>query len=115
MPLPTDEQLTDAWEECALGRAISHEEHLRISFVLLRRHGSEEGVRRIVVATRRNCEALGAAERYDEALTRRWAEALAQALESSNAASADELLAEHPDFRRSDLFGRPAWRTEPRG
>ncbi len=28
-----DEGLTNAWLECALGRAISHEEHLRIAFV----------------------------------------------------------------------------------
>ena len=39
-----DERLADAWLGCALGRGISHEEHVRIAFVLLRRHGREQGV-----------------------------------------------------------------------
>jgi len=106
-----DDVLTDAWTTCALGRSISHEEHLRIAFVLLRRHGSDEGRRLIVERTEANCVALGAADRFDDALTRRWADALADAVASSNAGDADEFLVEHPDFRRGDLFGLPAWRN----
>jgi len=106
-----DVALTDAWCACALGRSISHEEHLRISFVLLRRHGRDEGRRLIVERTRANCDALDVADRYDDALTRRWADALADAVERSAAPNADEFLRERPELARGDLLGLPAWKT----
>ena len=106
-----DDELADAWCACALGRSISHEEHLRISFVLLRRLGPDEGRRLVVERTHANCVALDAADRYDDALTRRWADALADAVRSSDAGDADDFLAEHPEFRRGDLFGLPAWKV----
>jgi len=105
-----DETLTDAWCACELGRSISHEEHLRISFVLLRRLGADEGRRLIVERTAANCAALDATDRYDDALTRRWADALADAVGSSDAGDAEDFLVEHPEFRRGDLFGLPAWK-----
>ena len=107
----TDEELADAWERCTLGRPITHEEHVRIAVVLLLRHGRDEGINRIDESTLRNSEALGAADRYDGALTRRWSEALADAVEATGAPDADELICAHPEFLRSDLFGPPAWKT----
>jgi hypothetical protein len=80
---------------CTLGRAIGHEEHVRIAAVLLRRHARDEGARMVADGTRRNCDALGSPERYDAELTRRWW---------------DELLRERPELLRSDLFGPPSWR-----
>jgi hypothetical protein len=112
MSFSDEERLTDEWLKCALGRAISHEEHLRIAFVLIRRHGRAEGSRLIGEGTRRNCEALDAAERYDAALTRRWSEAIADAMDESDAVDADEFLLKHPRFRQSDLFGLPSWKLE---
>jgi len=108
-----DVALTDAWCACALGRSISHEEHLRVSFVLLRRHGRDEGRRMIVERTRANCDALDAADRYDDALTARWADALADAVGRSAAPDADAFLRDHPELARSDLFGLPAWKSAP--
>jgi hypothetical protein len=105
-----DEHLTRSWLSCELKRSISHDEHLRISFVLLRRHGRDEGARLIAEGTRRNCEALDAADRYDTQLTERWTTGLADALDASDAATADEFLHDHPRFRRSTLYGLPAWR-----
>ncbi|HUJ91301.1 MAG TPA: hypothetical protein VLW05_01275 [Gaiellaceae bacterium] len=106
-----DVALADAWCACALGRSISHEEHLRISFVLLQRHGRDEGRRAIIEQTRANCDALGVLDRYDDALTRRWADALADAVERSPARDADAFLLEHPELRRGDLLGLPAWKA----
>ena len=108
-----DEQLTDAWLACRLGRAISHDEHLRISFVLLQRFGREEGARRIGDGTRRNCAALGASDRYDDKLTQRWTDALADAIEGGEDSDAEAFLSAHPRFRDSGLFGPPAWRSTP--
>jgi hypothetical protein len=86
---PGDEQLAESWLACSLGRALSHEEHLRISFVVLRRHGRLEGRRRIAEATRANCIALDAGNRFDSELTDRWTTGLAAALETSGARDAN--------------------------
>jgi hypothetical protein len=109
-----DERLTEKWLACGLGRAITHEEHLRIAFVLLRRHGRQGGGRQIAEGTRRNCEALDSLDRYDASLTHRWSEALADALETSDAPDADAFLLAHPQFRQSDLYGLPAWKLTER-
>ncbi|MEX0673140.1 MAG: hypothetical protein WD067_00100 [Gaiellaceae bacterium] len=79
--------------------------------MLLRRHGREEGARRIAEGTRRNCEALGSPERYDDALTAHWWDGIAAAVEESGAADAEELLRVHPELLRSDLFGPPSWKS----
>jgi hypothetical protein len=110
MSREADERLTDAWLTCALGRGIGHEEHLRIGFVLLRRHDRPEALRVLDDGTRRNCAALGVPERYDAALTRRWGQTLADAAAATDAADADELFRRRPELLRSDLLGAPAWR-----
>jgi hypothetical protein len=104
----TNDELTDAWEACALGRGITHEEHLRIAWTLLRRHGRDEGERRIVDGTRRNCVDLGLLERFDEALSERWAHALGDAVGDGDG-TFEGFLDAHPQLTRSDLLGKPAW------
>jgi hypothetical protein len=105
----TDDELTDAFEAASLGRSITHLEHIRISFVLLRRHDREEGERRLVEGTQRMATALGAADRFDEELTRAWVAAISDALESGDR-SAEALLKRHPELEQGDLLGLPAWR-----
>jgi hypothetical protein len=109
--VPTDQLLTDQWEACALGRAVSHEEHLRIARVLLRRHGREEATRRLVVGTRANCEAMGAPDRFDETLTRRWSARIADAVEAGDEETFDGFIRRHPEVARSDLLGPPEWKV----
>ena len=104
----TNDELTDAWEACALGRGITHEEHLRISWTLLRRHRRDEGGKRIVDGTRRNCVALGVPERFDEALSERWVHAIGDAV-GDGGGTFEDFLNAYPELARSDLLGRPAW------
>jgi hypothetical protein len=105
----TDDELTDAWEACQLGRAISHAEHVRISWVLISRHGRAAGSSRIATGTAKNCKAMNAAERFDPELTARWTEAIAVAAEAGDAPTAERFLEDHPEFLNSQLFGVPAW------
>jgi hypothetical protein len=50
----TDDELADAWEAGAVfPGGLSHLEHLRIAWVLNRRHGPEEAGRRLVSGTER--------------------------------------------------------------
>jgi hypothetical protein len=102
--------LCDAWEAAGLGRSITHLEHVRIAWVLVRRHGREEGGRRILAGTLRNCEALGVADRFDEPLTRRWIEAIADAVDEDAGGDVDGFLRAHPELARSDLLGSPTWK-----
>lgn len=106
----TDESLVAAWEACSLRRAISHEEHVRIARVLVRRHGAAAAERRLVEGTRRNCEAMDAADRFDEDLTRRWSRRIADAVREADADGFDAFIVLHADLRRSDLLGPPKWK-----
>jgi riboflavin synthase len=101
--------LADRWEAATLGRAVTHLEHVEIAWELVRRHGRAEAERRLVEGTLRNCAAAGAAERFDEALTRRWAAAVADAAARDQSPDFETFVAAHPELRRGDLLGRPAW------
>jgi len=105
----TDDELTDAWESLELGRAVTHEEHVRVSWVLITRHGGTAGTSRIAAATLANCIAMNATDRFDPALTARWSRAISAAMETSDATTPDEFLDQHPKFLDSRLFGIPEW------
>jgi hypothetical protein len=106
-----DEELTDRWEASTLGgTGISHRDHLRIAWVLVHRHGAEEAEKRLVEGTRRSCSAYGVPERFDEALTRQWAFAVADALRRNPGEGGFEgFLAANPQLEEGDLLGRPEW------
>jgi len=109
-----DNRLTDEWEACALERAITHEEHLRIGRVLIRRHGRSEARRRLIDGTRANCEAMDVADRFDGQLTARWSERIADALDEADPDAFEEFIRLHPELAKSDLVGLPAWRLRER-
>jgi hypothetical protein len=78
-----DDELTDRWEASTLGGSgIGDLDHVRIAWVLARRHGREQAEKRLVGGTRRNSAFYGVPERFDEALRRKWAIAVADAFES---------------------------------
>src|SRR5665809_10095 len=83
----------------------SHEEHLRIARILVRRHGRNEGTNRLVEGTRCNCEVLDASERFDEVLTERWSARIADSVEAGDGDSFADFIRLHPELQRSDLLG----------
>lgn len=106
----TDDELTDAWQA---GRVfpggITHEQHLRVAWVLHRRHGSERAEELLVLGTRRACEVHGCPEKFDAALTRRWSRAFGEAARRDGlGSSADDFLHAHKELLRGDLFGSAA-------
>ncbi len=96
-----DDELAARWEACRLGRSITHLEHVRVVRVLLERHGEPTARLRVHDATRRNCEALGVATRYDAELTDRWVSAIAAANAADPDVGFDEFLRRHPELRRA--------------
>jgi len=92
-----------------LGRSVSHEERVRIARVLIRRHGREEGTRRLAHGVSVNCEAMGVPERFDEDLTVRWTARIADALDAGDGEDFDGFLSLHPELLRGDPLGLPEW------
>lgn len=101
-----DEQLAARWER-GLGRPVSHGEHVRIARVLVLRHGREEAERRLLAGTRLNCALEGVPERFDAALTSRWARAIADALDEHGPLDVDALLEREPRLADGRAFGEP--------
>jgi hypothetical protein len=102
--------LADRWEARAFRRSVDHVEHVRIARVLVRRYGRREATRRLVNGTRANCEAVGVADRFDGALTTRWSDRIADAVEQEDATSFEKFVTLHPELLRGDLLGLPQWR-----
>ncbi len=105
----TDDHLTDAWEAGAVfAGGVSHWDHLRIAWVLCRRHPPDEAARRLLHGTKRSCEVHGCPEKFDAALTARWAQAIAAAARRDRLAPTPEHFFDcHPELRRGDLFDLP--------
>lgn len=104
----SDDELVDLWEAQALGgTGVSHLDHVRIAWVLVRRVGAAEAEERLVIGTMRGCNHYGVPERFDEALTRRWAKAIAAATAVSDAEAFEDFVEAFPDLRRGDLYGPP--------
>lgn len=95
----TDDELTDAWEAgTVFPGGVSHQQHLRIAWVLHRRHGREDARRRLVTGTKRACEAHGCPEKFDGSLTDRWAKAIAEVAERDGfGPTAAHFIGGHPD------------------
>jgi hypothetical protein len=100
-----DDALTDAWERGEqLPNGISHEQHVRIAWVLLGRHERAVAVQRLLAGTERACAAHGVPEKFDCALTQRWITAIADALDrDGHGGSAGQFLAAHPELRSGKL------------
>jgi tRNA pseudouridine38-40 synthase len=107
-----DDALADQLLDGALERAISHTEHVRSAIVVLRRLGAVEGSVAWLGAIQGLTGRLGAADRYDEALSRRWLDLLAPIADEPLRGSLDDLLRARPELLRSGLLGLPAWRGD---
>ena len=101
----TDEELTDAW---LAGRrfesGVTHEQHVRIAWVLHRRFGPKDAEALLIAGTRRACEVHGCPEKFDRDLTIRWSREVARLVARDGPAdSAADFIAAHPQLRRTDL------------
>src|SRR6266566_3964956 len=105
----SDDELTDRWETQALGGSgVSHIDHVRVAWVLHRRHGRLEAEERLVLGTRKGCDHYGVPEKFDERLTRRWARAISSAIaDAPDSESFLDFIARNPELRRGDLYGKP--------
>jgi hypothetical protein len=105
--LLSDDELADRWESQRLGGSgVTHVDHVRVGWVLHRRHGAAEAEERLVRGTRKGCEHYGVPEKFDENMTRRWARAISNAIaDAPESESFQEFIARNPELQRGDLHG----------
>ena len=103
----TDDELTDAWEAGhVFAGGISHVDHVRIGWVLHRRHGEDEARLRLVHGTRRACELHGCPEKFDAVVTERWSNAIAEAVGRDGfGPTAGAFVEAHPELLDGRRFG----------
>ena len=104
-----DDELTDRWERQELGGSgVSHIDHVRVAWVLHRRHGQQEAEERLVEGTRKGCEHYGVPDKFDELLTGGWATVISSAAAGGpTSENFEEFIERNPELRRGDLFETP--------
>jgi hypothetical protein len=76
-----DDAFLAAFFDCTLpAEEFHHRDHVRLTWLALRRWGAEDGTARVLDGIRRYAAAQGAAQKFDAPLTRRWAARVAEAL-----------------------------------
>ncbi len=88
------------------GEAFDHRAHLRLCWLLLRRHGPAEGAERVALLLRAFSAAKGAAHKFHVTLTCAWAACVAAALAASPDADFERLLVLHPALLDRALLQR---------
>jgi hypothetical protein len=105
----SDDELADRWESQDLGGSgVSHIDHVRVAWVIDRRHGRTEAEECLVQGTRKGCDHYRVPEKFDEDLTRRWARAVSDAVaDAPESEGFQDFIERNPELRRGDLFGKP--------
>jgi hypothetical protein len=105
----SDDELANCWESQGLGGSgVTHIDHVRVAWVLHRRHGAVEAEERLVRGTQKGCDHYGVPEKFDEPLTRRWARGISNAIaDAPESESFHEFIARNPELRRGDLYREP--------
>jgi hypothetical protein len=81
--------------------------HVRVAWVLVRRHGARAAEERVVEGTREGCDHYGVPDEFDEQLTRDWARAVSDAASDSPAGETfDDFMGRNPALERGDLLNR---------
>jgi hypothetical protein len=95
----SDDELTDRWEGQELGgNGVSHIDHVRVGWVLHRRHGAAQAEERLVEGTRKGCDHYGVPEKFDEHLNS-W-----NVAECESSPAAPEIARAHSLVRCSSNF-----------
>ena len=88
------------------GEAFDHRAHLRLCWLLVRRHGPEAGAERVAALLRTFSAAKGAAHKFHVTLTRAWTGCVAAALAASPDADFERFLLLHPELLDRALLQR---------
>lgn len=89
------------------GGKFGHRGHVRMAWICLKDKSFEEGMEQIRSTVKGFATILGVPEKYNETVTRAWAECVHAALEqTSGLDSFDAFLAAHPELLNPGLLDR---------
>lgn len=100
-PPELDDAALVAGFEAGTLRAFSHEDHLRVVYLLIRRHGEAEALRRVSEGIRAMAIANGKAEAFHVTRTTAWTRLVAAAGDHGDSR---QFLAANPQLTRRDLL-----------
>lgn len=100
-PPELDDAALVAGFEAGTLRAFPHEEHLRLVYLLIRRHGEQEALRRVSDGIRAMAVANGKPEAFHVTRTTAWTRLVAAAGEHGDSR---EFLAANPQLTRRELL-----------
>lgn len=101
----TDDELTAAFEACSLDPSLfGHREHVRLTWIYLRRHAHVEALQRLTTGLRRYVAAVGAAAKYHETITWAWFALVAERVAADPELGWDAFAAAHPELFESGLL-----------
>lgn len=104
MTMRDDDALLRAFEDCSLPPPeLTHREHLRLSWLYLRRRGHADGAVAIFEGLMRFVRHHGVERKYDRPLTERWIARVWRAMEETPALDAfSAFLDAHPELSRKE-------------
>jgi hypothetical protein len=95
----TDDQFREQIEDCTLPKtAFTHRNHVRLAWLYLNDRAGGDPDARIAITIQRYATSVGAATKYDHALTMRWMRLVEEAIAATPAASFDAFIAAHPEL-----------------
>src|SRR5262249_13132244 len=104
---PDDDALLAGFAQGAPPGRFDHAAHVRVAWLLVRRHGPAAAADRLTEGLRRLTANQGVPERYHETLTRAWAAIVAAAAAAAPELDRfDQLVARHPQLLDVALLQR---------
>ncbi len=98
----TDQEFVEAIEACTLpGSEFTHRNHIRLAWLYLTRYAPEVADQRIAGTIQRYATSLGAAKKYNHALTLSWMRRVESAMGATPAQDFETFIAAHPDLLSS--------------
>lgn len=95
----TDSEFVAEIEGCTLPKALfTHRNHVRLAWLYLREYPTIEASDRAAATISRYATSLGAARKFDDALTRQWMARVSSAMAATPADDFETFIAANPDL-----------------
>jgi hypothetical protein len=101
----TDKEFLEQIEGCTLPKeSFSHRNHVRLAWLYLNDRAGGHPDERIAATIKRYAASIGAATKYDHALTLRWMRLVEEAIAATPAESFETFMAARPDLLEKQRF-----------
>lgn len=100
--LLSDTALEHQFEITSLSpKALSHEAHLRLAWIHIKRYGIEQAIKNLCAQLREYTEAVGAADKYNETVTVAATRAMYHFMQRTKADNFQDFIQEFPQLKNN--------------